>query len=213
MLLESTQVIALFFVALAVIAVPGPSVLFVVSRGISLGRQAALATVVGNELGLLVQVAAVAAGLGAVVQSSIVVYEVIRFLGAGYLMFLGVQAIRHRRSLAVAPADRPAPVSTRKAVLEGAIVGVSNPKGLLLFAAILPQFVNPAAGYVPLQMLELGLICVAIALASDSVWAVFAGAASNWLGGAPRRMEAIGGAAGVVMIGLGLHLAVTGGRD
>ncbi|GIH20073.1 LysE family translocator [Rugosimonospora africana] len=213
MLIDPHQVAALFVVALAIIAVPGPSVLFVVSRGVSLGRRAALVTVAGNEAGLVVQVTAVAVGLGALVEGSILVYNVIRLVGAVYLVYLGIQAFRHRGALGTALDSTMAGKSMRRIFTEGVVVGVSNRKGFLLFAAILPQFVDPAAGRVWLQMFLLGLVCVAIALVSDSVWALFAGTARLWLGRSRRRLEVIGGAAGLVMIGLGVRLALTGRRD
>ncbi len=207
------RVLALSLVALAVIAVPGPSVLFVVSRGVALGRRAALATVVGNEVGLLVQVGAVAVGLGAIVERSIAVYTAVRLVGAAYLVYLGVQTFRHRKDV-LAAFDRTTPaVPTRRIFVEGLVVGVSNPKAILLFAAILPQFTDPAAGSVPLQLLLLGLVCVLIALASDTVWALLAGTARTWLARSPRRLEVMGGGAGAVMVGLGVQVAVTGRRD
>jgi threonine/homoserine/homoserine lactone efflux protein len=211
--IDPGRLVALCAIALAIIAVPGPSVLFVVSRAVSLGRRAALATVAGNETGLLVQITAVAVGLGVVVQDSIVVFDVIKFAGAAYLVYLGVQAVRHRKKFSSALAGTLATKSLRRTYVEGIVVGVSNPKSFLLFAAILPQFVDPARGHVPLQMFVLGLLCVAIAFLSDGVWAVCAGTARAWFGGSKRRMEAIGGTAGVVMIGLGLNLALTGRSD
>lgn len=213
MLIDPERLAALSLVAFAVIAVPGPSVLFVVSRGVSLGRAAALATVAGNEVGLIVQVSAVAVGLGAIIERSIIVYTVIKLVGAIYLIYLGVQAVRHRKALAAA-LDRSTPViSTRRIFTDGVIVGASNPKGFLLFAAILPQFTDPAAGRIPLQLLVLGLVCVLIALASDTAWALLAVTARRWLGRSRRRLESIGAGAGAVMIGLGVQVAASGRRD
>ena len=206
------RVAALFLVALAVIAVPGPSVIFVVSRGVALGRRAALATVVGNELGLLLQVLTVAIGLGTVVERSMAVYTAIKLLGAAYLIYLGVHAFRHRGDL-VSTLHRPGPaLSTRHIVRQGVLVGVSNPKGFLLFAAILPQFTDPNSGWIPLQMVLLGLICVLIALVCDSAWALVSGGVQAWLVCRPRRLEFIGGGSGAVMVALGVHVAVTGRR-
>lgn len=123
-MIEFERILALSLVAVAIIAVPGPSVLFVVSRGVTLGRRAALATVAGNEVGLIVQVTAVAIGLGAIVETSIVVYTVLKFVGATYLVYLGVQAIRHRGELATS-IDRPATrLPTRRIFLDGFVVGV-----------------------------------------------------------------------------------------
>jgi threonine/homoserine/homoserine lactone efflux protein len=212
-LVDPHRALALSLIALVVIAVPGPSVLFVVSRGVAMGRAAALATMVGNELGLLIQVSAIAVGLGPIVEKSIVVYTMIKLLGAGYLIFLGVQAYRHRGELADVLSRRAPALPTRRIVGQGVLVGVSNPKGFLLFAAILPQFTNPSMGHVPLQMFLLGVICVLIAAASDAVWAVLAGTARSWLGRSPRRLRAVGAGAGAVMVGLGVRVAVGGRPD
>jgi threonine/homoserine/homoserine lactone efflux protein len=189
------------------IAVPGPSVLFVVSRGISLGRRAAVSTAVGNEAGLLVQVVLVAFGLGSIVERSLLVFSIIKFAGAIYLVYLGVQAWRNRHLLAVADKSEPESTDTGRILREGFVVGVSNPKGLLIFTAVLPQFVDRSSGNVPVQLLLLGTICVLIALASDASWGVLAGTARTWLSGSPRRLSWIGGSSGVVMVGLGVRLA------
>ena len=210
MLIELHTVLALFLVAIAVIAVPGPSVLFIVSRGVSLGRRAALTTVLGNEAGLVIQVAAVSFGLGVLVETSVVAYTIIKIIGAAYLIYLGIQAIRHRRRLYGSLAAEGTERSAWRTFLEGLVVGATNPKGLLMFAAILPQFVNREAGNVTAQMLLLGAICVFIALVSDSVWALAAGVARSWLVKSARRMEGIGAMAGLTMIGLGVRLAFTG---
>ncbi|MCL7496242.1 MULTISPECIES: LysE family translocator [Streptomyces] len=200
--------LAVFVTAVAVlIAVPGPSVLFVVSRGVALGRRAAVFTAVGNEAGLLVQVALVAFGLGSIVERSMLVFSLLKFAGALYLVYLGVQAWRNRRLLAVSDDGTPKTESAGRILREGFVVGVSNPKGLLIFTAVLPQFMDPAAGHVPLQLLLLGAICVLIALISDASWGLLAGTARNWLSGSPRRLSCIGGASGVVMVGLGIRLA------
>jgi threonine/homoserine/homoserine lactone efflux protein len=194
-------------VVAALIAVPGPSVLFVVSRGVALGRRAAVSTAVGNEAGLLVQVVLVAFGLGNIVERSLLAFSVLKFAGALYLVYLGVQTWRHRKDLAVTAeagqmSDRP-----HRILREGFVVGVSNPKGLLIFTAVLPQFVDPSAGNVPVQLLLLGVICVTIALISDASWGLLAGTARNWLGKSPRTLSTIGGTSGVVMVGLGVRLA------
>lgn len=205
--------LAVFVTVVAtLIAVPGPSVLFVVSRGVALGRRAAVATAVGNEAGLVVQVVLVAFGLGDIVERSLLVFSVLKFAGALFLVYLGVQAWRHRKHLAVGQAADQRPATSRRLLREGFVVGVSNPKGLLIFTAVLPQFVDPDGGSVPVQLLLLGMICVSIALVSDASWGLLAGTARNWLGASPRRLSVIGGAAGVVMIGLGVHLALSG-RD
>jgi len=179
-LIDIERVLTLSLVALAIIAVPGPSVLFVVTRGMALGRRAALATVAGNEVGLIVQVTAVSVGLGTIVERSVVVYTVLKLAGAAYLIYLGVQAFRHRMALLAALGRTMGPVPTRRIFIDGFVVGVSNPKSILLFAAILPQFADPAAGNLSLQLFLLGMICVLIALISDSTWALLAGIARGW---------------------------------
>lgn len=194
------------------VIVPGPSVLFVISRGVALGRRAAVLTVLGNELGLFVQVLLVAAGVGAMVQRSVVAFEVLRLAGAAYIVFLGVQAIRHRRALSTV-LDVTATRASRHIVREGFIVGVTNPKAIVFFTAVLPQFVDPDGTAVPLQMTVLGLISVTVAFVCDSAWGVVAGTARAWLAGAPHRLERLGGAGGLVMIGLGARLAATGRND
>jgi threonine/homoserine/homoserine lactone efflux protein len=194
------------------VIVPGPSVLFVISRGVTLGRRAAVLTVVGNAVGVYLQALAVAVGLGAVISRSAVVFDAIRLAGAAYLVFLGVQAFRHRRTLAtvldVAGTVRP----TRHLLREGFLVGVSNPKAAVFFAAILPQFVAEGGAPAGLQMAVLGLISVIVALICDSAWGIAAGSARAWLSSSPRRLEVLGGAGGLTMIGLGIGLAASGGR-
>jgi threonine/homoserine/homoserine lactone efflux protein len=195
------------------IAVPGPSVLFVISRSLSLGRPAGLATVIGNSAGEYALVIAVAVGIGPLVEDSIVAFTAIKLAGAAYLIYLGFQALRHRRSVAAALVTRPARTSTRRILRDGFVVGITNPKGMIFFAAVLPQFVDRSTGHVPLQLLLLGCIFVAIALVSDSIWALAAGAARSWLARSPRRLELIGGAGGLAMIGIGARLALTGRHD
>jgi threonine/homoserine/homoserine lactone efflux protein len=209
----SAATLASFAVAaFLLIIVPGPSVLFVISRGVALGRRAAVLTVVGNAAGAALQVTAVAAGIGAIVERSVVLYDVLRLGGAAYIVYLGVQAVRHRTELSLvldATAVRP----RRQLLREGFVVGVTNPKVIVFFTAVLPQFVEPDRGAVPVQMLLLGAVFVAIALVSDSTWGLLAGTARTWFASRPHRLERLGGAGGLVIIGLGARLALTGRRD
>jgi len=193
------------------VVVPGPSVLFVISRGVALGRKAAVATVLGNATGVYVQVLLVAVGLGSVISRSALLFNAIKLAGAAYLVYLGVQAIRERRKLSsvLDVADvRP----TRHLLREGFLVGLSNPKAAVFFAAILPQFVQEGGAPVGLQMAVLGVVSVVVAILSDSCWGIAAGSARAWLSASPRRLERLGGAGGVTMIGLGIGLAASGGR-
>jgi threonine/homoserine/homoserine lactone efflux protein len=204
------RLLAFAAVAFALIVVPGPSVLFVISRGVTLGKRAAVATVFGNAAGVYLQVVAVALGVGAVVASSAAVFTAVKLAGAAYLVLLGLRTVRDRSHLARVLDAAVAPRSTRRILREGFVVGLANPKSVVFFAAVLPQFADPASGHVPAQLLVLGLVFVVIALVSDSAWGVAAGTAREWLRASPTRLEAIGGAGGLVMIGLGLRLAVSG---
>jgi threonine/homoserine/homoserine lactone efflux protein len=202
------------FAALAavLVAIPGPSVLFTISRPLTIGRGAALYTVAGNELGLCVQVAAVAFGAGALIERSAEIFTIVQWAGAAYLAYLGVQAIRHRRSMAEALAPRLAPVRPVRAMRDGFVVGATNPKSIVFFVATLPEFTGRAAGHVPVQaqMLIVGALFPVIAFVLDSVWALAAGTARQWLARSPRRLALIGGAGGLAMIGLGVGVAATG---
>ena len=134
----------------------------------------------------------------------------LKLLGACYVVYLGVHAIRQRRAVARALDAAVLPRRTRRIVLEGFVVGATNPKGAVFFAAVLPQFAAPDRGHVPLQLLALGVVFVAMALLSDGTWAVAAGTARSWFARSPRRFELVGGAGGLAMIGVGVTVAVTG---
>jgi threonine/homoserine/homoserine lactone efflux protein len=198
------------------VVVPGPSVLFTISRALTVGRRDALLTVVGNSAGVYTQVVAVAFGLGVLVTTSAAVFTAIKVAGALYLVYLGVQAVRHRRKLTEAMAAKvPATPGRVLTVLrDGFVVGFANPKSIVFLAALLPQFVDAdAPPSVPAQMLVLGLCLPAIALATDSAWALVAGTARAWFARSPKRLEMVGGTGGLVMIGLGTTLAFTGRGD
>lgn len=212
-MIDTDRLFAVALVALVIIAIPGPSVLFVVGRGVALGRRAAVASALGNDAGLCVQVLAVAFGLGQLVEQSVVVFTVLKLAGACYLVFLGVQAIRHRTALADALGVELVAKRVRRIVVEGFVVGATNPKGLLLFTAVLPQFIDPSSPNTTAQLLQLSLVCVVIAVLCDCSWALLAGTARAWLGRSRRRLEIMGGAGGMAMIGLGVQVAFTGRKD
>jgi threonine/homoserine/homoserine lactone efflux protein len=207
------DILAFAGVAVVLVAVPGPSVVFTISRALTSGRRTALLNVVGNTIGLVVQVVAAAFGLGAVIERSAAVFTGVKLAGAAYLVWLGVQAIRHRRSLTETIAAEAGPLSPLRAVRDGVVVGATNPKTIALFLVVMPQFVARDAGHVASQLLVLGLVFPLIALVLDSCWALAAGTARQWLSSSPRRLAAIGGAGGLVMIGLGVSLAATGRKD
>jgi threonine/homoserine/homoserine lactone efflux protein len=208
------QMLGFGVAALILIAIPGPSVVFTIGRALAYGRVVALATVVGNSIGLLVIVGFVALGLGVVVEESIEVYTVLKLLGAVYLVWLGVQAIRHRHDFHV---ERTATelvgprVPLVRAARQGFVVGVTNPKAFMILGAVLPQFVDRGVGHVQMQMFLLGLLAFTIGLLSDSLWALIASQLRLWFARSRRRGEAVGTVGGMSMIGLGVGLAVADG--
>lgn len=210
---STDHLLAFVLTAAVIIGVPGPSVLFTITRSLTLGRAAGVATVVGNAVGVYVQVICVAIGLGALVQESTTVFTALKLGGAIYLVYLGVRAFMHRGDLAAA-LDQPVSPKTLRAILrDGFIVGLMNPKSIVFFAAVLPQFIDRSAGHVPQQLLTLGAIFFVIAVILDGTWAMAAGTLRNWLLRSPRRLAAVGGAGGVTMIGIGAGLALTGRKD
>ncbi|UGS25161.1 LysE family translocator [Microbacterium resistens] len=203
--MPSIEALLAFAVAsLILIAIPGPSVLFVIGRSLSLGRRGGLWSVVGNELGGLIPIAAVAFGVGSIVAQSVALFTVVKIAGAAYLAYLGVQAIRHRKDgMAATAAEAPRRASTTTVLRQGFIVGASNPKTIVFFVAALPQFVDFSAGAVPVQMLVLGLVFTVIAFVCDGAWALAAGTARAWFARSPRRLAAVRATGGGMMIGLG----------
>jgi len=199
--------------AFVLIVVPGPSVLFVVSRGVALGRKAALATVAGNTAGVMVQAILIALGLGALVERSDAAFTAVKLVGAVYLVVLGLRMLRNRHGLAALHDATEVPKGTRRIVREGFVVGFTNPKAVVVFTVIIPQFADPSHGHVPLQLLVLAIVFLTIGVISDSAWAIASGSARNWIARSRGRLEALAGAGGVVLIGLGLRLAVTGRKD
>ncbi|MFI9357776.1 LysE family translocator [Streptomyces lydicus] len=216
-MVSADRLLAFTAMSLLVIVIPGPSVLFVIGRALAHGRRTALATVLGNVFGSYLLVAAVAFGLGSLVARSAAVFTAVKLAGAAYLVFLGVQAFRHRKDMKVGAVARQSsgkgPRGDLRTIMDGVTVGVTNPKGLVFFAAVLPQFVNHSAGGLPTQMLVLGLVPICIGLITDTVWGLSASAARNWFARSERRLSMIGGAGGFAMIGLGVTVAATGRAD
>lgn len=191
--------------ATLIVLAPGPSVLFTIARAISWGRAAALASVLGNVLGEFLLAAVVAVGLGPVLQRSHPLYLAIQWFGAVYLVHLGIDAIRQRRAHADSMTDvsggRPAILTTIK---QGFTVGALNPKSLVFFAAILPEFADRPKGHFTEQLLLLGAIFCLLALFFDGVWGVVAGSIREWLSSDIKKLERLRLGGGVIMVGLGL---------
>ena len=211
-MVSSGQLIGFTLASLVLIVIPGPGVLFVVGRALAHGRRSALATACGHAAGNYVVAACVAVGLGTILERSATAFVAVKIAGAAYLTWLGIQAIRHRRSLASAFAAVAEPREGWRALRDGVVVGVTNPKSYILFGAILPQFVNRSAGHVPGQMLLLALVSVMIGAVSDCAWGLAASVVRSWFARSPRRFELVGGAGGLAMIGVGVTVALTGQR-
>nr|WP_246325781.1 LysE family translocator [Actinomycetospora corticicola] len=194
--------------AALIIAIPGPSVVFAISRALVVGRRNALASVVGNALGVLLQVAGLAIGLGELIERSVAAFTVIKLVGAAYLVWLGVQAIRHRHDASdqLAAATPEAGTGLVRSVLRGVPVGLFNPKTVVFFAAFLPLFVDPGRS-VPGQLLVLGALFAGIAVVLNSIWALTAASARAWFSRSPRRLAGLGTVGGVATIGLGAGAA------
>jgi threonine/homoserine/homoserine lactone efflux protein len=196
-----------------VVVVPGPSVLFTVGRTLALGRRGGILSIIGNALGTVPLIIAVALGVGALVAKSIVLFTAMKFIGALYLVYLGIQAIRHRKDSSTPETRRAAQQKTPlKLMSEGFIVGVTNPKTLAFFMAILPQFVSVHAGSVPLQLLTLGGMSLIIGVVSDTSWSLVSNMARTWFSRSTRSMSLMSATGGMFMICLGILLAFTGSQ-
>lgn len=211
-MVPASNLLAFGAAALVLIVIPGPSVLFTIGRALALGRMGGILSVLGNALGQLPIVTAVALGIGGVVARSVILFTIVKVIGALYLMHLGVQAIRHRHDTAKAVSAGALPRSPWRQLGEGFLVGVTNPKTIAFFVAVLPQFVDLHHGSVPLQMIELGLVFFVLAVLSDSVWALIAAAARDWFAKSPKRIATLSATGGGMMIGLGGILLFVEGR-
>jgi threonine/homoserine/homoserine lactone efflux protein len=209
--MPSTSQLLLFVpAALLLLVIPGPSVLFIVTRSIEQGRRAGLVSVVGTHTGSLVHVAAAAFGLSALIVSSALAFSALKYVGAAYLVLLGVRRWRAGDRVDLAAAPRPR--STGHVLRQGFFVQVLNPKVAIFFLAFLPQFVEPNRGHVPTQVLVLGLVFVAVGLMSDSCYAL----AGSGIGAALRRSARARRAerylSSGVYLGLGVTTAIAGGH-
>jgi threonine/homoserine/homoserine lactone efflux protein len=197
--------------AVALLLMPGPAVLYIVTRSVEQGRVAGLVSVLGICSGTLLHVIAAALGISALLVSSALAFSTVKLLGAGYLIVLGVRTL-----LAPAPATAVAgeavkPAALRRVFTQGVVVNVLNPHTALFFFAFLPQFINPSKGRVSLQMITLGLLFVGLSVVTDSGWAIAAGTAGNWI----KRHRLFGRGqrylTGGALIGLGAATAFAGG--
>ena len=199
--------LALFAVAsIAMLAFPGPSVLYIVTRSVDQGRRAGLVSMLGVETGALVHVTAAAIGVSAILASSAVAFSVVKYAGAAYLIYLGIQRLRSRGG---ALPDAPA-VPLRRIFRDGVIVNVLNPKTAIFFLAFLPQFVDPHQGSGALQVAVLGTLFVLLAVLSDGLYALGAGWVGERLRGSARLRRRLDRAGGGMLVGLGAAAALSG---
>lgn len=200
--------------AMIIILAPGPSVLFVIARAIAWGRATAVATVAGNVMGAFSLSVVVAVGLGPILQRSELAFIAVQVLGGCYLVYLGITAIKHSQIHASDMTNqgdiRP---SKWRSMREGFWVGALNPKGMVFFAAILPQFVDREAGNITSQLILMGAIFAFLAFFSDGGWGILAGTIRNWLATELKRLVLMRMTGGIVMIILGLFTLLSAIRS
>ena len=191
---------------MALLAIPGPAVLYVVTRSIEMGRRGGLASVAGITTATVTHVALATAGLSSLVLASTVAFDAVKYVGAAYLLFLGLRRLLGR-GLEQPEADA-APRTRRRAYAQGVVVNLTNPKTIVFVFAFLPQFVDPHARHVWLQVLVLGLSFALLGCLSDSVWALAAGTVADRLRGTKRIARVQRWLGGGTLVGLGVLAAV-----
>jgi threonine/homoserine/homoserine lactone efflux protein len=205
--IETSRLAPYLGTVFALFIAPGPSVVFVVSRGVALGLRAALIAVAGNTLGLSTQLAIVVLGPGLLNSKDL--FHVLKILGALYLVYLGIRTIRTRRAFAEAlESERVASRTQRQLIRQGWVVGVTNPKGLITYTSIAPDFIHTTSGSDTLALAALGAIGVLVAVVCDGAWGLASGTVRRWLGESSRRAELLNAAGGVLMVLFGIVLAV-----
>lgn len=204
------SVLAVFvFTATIVLIVPGPAVLFIVAQGVRQGPRAGLICVLGAHTGTLIQVAAAVAGLSWILLSSALAFDVVKYLGAAYLIYLGVRTLLRKPVQAeIEIAPRPA----ARLFTEGVLVNTLNPKLALFFLAFLPQFVDPGRGSVSTQIAVFGIVFIALGVCTDSAYALLAGVIGPWLRRSTRFLRGERLVVGGTFIGLGAVAALTPGH-
>ena len=199
-------------VALGLLVVPGPAVLYIVTRSVDQGRTAGLVSVLGIHTGSVVHVAAAAFGLSAILASSALAYSVVKYAGAAYLVILGIRKLLSKDDGDPLP-EASRPRSLRRVFVQGAVVNVLNPKTALFFLALLPQFVDVSRGAVWSQMVVLGLVFMALGMVSDGTYALVASKAGGWLRSSPRFRRVQRYVSGGIYVSLGAAAALSGSRS
>ena len=203
-MISAADLTGFLIVALVVIVIPGPSVVYTIGRALVLGKKAAILSVLGNAIGVGFQIVAVALGLGALITQSPELFLFVKVFGALFLVYLGLSAIWHRKA-ALDTKVLEAPPKTKRIILESMVVGITNAKTIVFFLAAFPQFVTPGGSPI-LQMLFMGLLFSIIGIASDSVWAVAAATAREWLTSSMGRLAMVRAGGGLALMGLGIYM-------
>jgi threonine/homoserine/homoserine lactone efflux protein len=204
----TTALLAFSAAALVLLLIPGPSVLYIVSQSVEHGRRAGLVATLGVHAGTMVHLSAAALGLSAILVSSSLAFGVVKLVGAGYLIYLGLRALLGGEDAAAGQVRREARLT--RIFRQGALVNATNPKTALFFFAFLPQFLDRNAGPLPLQIVLLGLIFTALGLITDSSWALASGLAAGWIKGNANFARVQRRVSGCLFIGLGLATAFVG---
>ena len=203
---------AMFFLASWVLILsPGPDMIYVMTRGLSQGRVAGVFSAVGVTLGILVHTVCAALGLAVLLQSSALAFAIVKYIGAAYLVYLGIKALRDKSALSLEK-DK-ASLNFRTIFVQGMLSNLFNPKIALFFLAFLPQFVNPEFGHIPYQMLLLGLIFATCGALFLCTLGYFSGHVGSWLFSRPAIADKIRWLTGSVLLGLGLRLAFVRRRN
>jgi threonine/homoserine/homoserine lactone efflux protein len=199
----------LIFVAatFALLLVPGPAVVYIVTRSVSQGRAAGLVSVAGIHTGSVVHVIAAALGVSALLATSATAFTVVKYLGAAYLVYLGLRKLFSRESTLTTDV---APASPTRLFGEGFVVNVLNPKTAIFFLAFLPQFTDPAAGPIATQVILLGILWIILGLASDSAYALLSATLATRLRRSPLAARRLDVTSGLIYIGLGATAALAG---
>ena len=205
-----TRIVEYIIAAMIIILAPGPSVLFVIARAIAWGRKTAVFSVAGNVTGAFSLSVFVALGLGPILQRSELAYIAVQWGGGLYLIYLGIDALRKRSAHAAEMTNQGdvAP-SALRSMWDGYWVGALNPKGVVFFAAVVPQFIDRERGSVTSQLILLGAIFASLAFFSDGTWGMLAGTARLWLATDSKRLETLRAGGGVIMVILGVSVLVS----
>ena len=205
-MIATTTLLAFIGASMIVLLTPGPGVLYVVTRGAVQGRRAGIVSAVGLSAGAFVHVIAAVVGLSAILATSATAFTIVKFAGAAYLIWIGVQAILSRGGLA--KPDTVAPQPMRRLFLDGVVISIFNPKIAIFFLAYLPLFTDPALGSVTLQLAILGSLYCVLSVISDGAYAILASGASGWFRERMLNSPVMRYLTGSIFVGLGVHAAL-----